>query len=203
MKKLLLILFVPFSLCAQQDSSHFTPVTKNCSFDLDIGMEWMRIESPHFSPNIFFNHDSIPHQSFLGYEGGIFFYRRVVYIEPLWSVGFFVKPFFGSNMHRHSFAKSWLGLQLPVGIATEFGKTDEHSPGMMIGAAIDLNVFDFGDYHVPAFYRPLPYFFIQVHEGVYGLRFSGSPDHAYLNKDGTTTRTSFSFELAIIFTGRF
>ena len=202
MKKTLLLFFFlfPFFLPAQKDSlPQYT--TKNCSLDLDFGMEVMKIENAHLPQNFF---DTLHSQVFTGYIGGLNFYRRITYIQPLWSVGFFIKPFFGTNMHKNSFAKSWLSLQLPIGIATEFGKTDEHSPGIMFGAAIDLNVNDFSEYHhVPAFWKPKPYFFLQVHEGVGGIRFSACPAQSIANKDGTITRTSFDFEIAIIATGRF
>jgi hypothetical protein len=204
MKKILfLFLFPGIPLFAQDNNSNSAPpTTKNCSADLDIGVEFMRLENPGIQRNLLFN-DSLHRQTVMGYCGSLEIYRRVTNIQPDWSIGFFIKPFFGSNMQKHSFAKSWLCLQLPIGIATEFGKTDEHSPGIMLGAAIDFNVFDFGDYHVPAFYKPIPYFFIQMHEGPYGIRFSGSPNQTYYNKNGTITKTSFNFEIALVGTGRF
>ncbi|MBI3512190.1 MAG: hypothetical protein HY064_16140 [Bacteroidetes bacterium] len=202
MRKIILLLFIPGFSAFAQSNGRDTLSTKNCSVDLDMGLEFMRIENPGISRNLLFN-DSLHRQTFMGYCGGLEIYRRVAYVNPQWSVGFFVKPFFGTNMHRHSFMDSWLGLQLPIGIATEFGKTDGHSPGIMFGAAVDLNVFDFADYHVPVFYKPLPYFFVQVHEGQFGIRFSGSPAQIYSNTNGTTTKTSYNFEIALVATSRF
>ncbi|MBI3512191.1 MAG: hypothetical protein HY064_16145 [Bacteroidetes bacterium] len=166
--------------------------------DFDLGLEFIRMENSGFPVHpLALNNGRL----FGGWCTSIGLYQRIEYFDPQWSIGFFAKPLFGTNMFfEHFDDEGYATLQFPFGIATEFGNTDEHSPGLMLGAAMSFNIYDFHDYNIPQFYKWMPYFFIQAHEGAYGIRFSAGPPQNISNKDGTVTNTSFDFELTLIVT---
>ncbi|HET6992464.1 MAG TPA: hypothetical protein VFJ43_14110 [Bacteroidia bacterium] len=198
MKKILFLLFLPgFSAFAQDTVSRW-------SADLDLGLECMRtrVTTP-VTHTYFLPPDTVNQRLFIGWSASLEFYGRVKYFTPNWSAGFFFKPGFGTNLSRNSFRSSWLAIQLPVGIATEIGKTDGHSPGIIFGAALTFNVYDFSEYHIPEFHRFMPYYFIQIHEGIYGIRFAADPNQTYFNKNGSVTKTSYDFEISILGTAPF
>ena len=186
--------------------SAYTQEKEVWSIDLDLGLSFLDAEHivPNPIPPALVPMASTYKKLFVTGFGSFTIYGRIKYISPNWSVGFFVKPGVADNVHKNvaqtTNGGNWIFLQCPIGIATELGKTDMHSPGIIAGAGFSYNYYEFTHTKIPSFQKIVPYFFVQIHKGSLGIRFSTSPNQTYSYSDGAVTKTHLDFTATFLAT---
>jgi hypothetical protein len=198
-----LFVFAQVILKAQAIPTKSQLVSTDVSIDLDLGLHISKVENPVLESSGSFI-TQVHTQSFIGYYWDINIFKRIIHFSPDFSVGFFIKPGLGSNLHKHSLMmdySSYLALQLPVGVAIELGQTNNGSSGVVIGVAPMLNFYNYryGKNYF-TLYKTCPYFFVQAHAGPIGLRFAMAPGRAQVGSNGNITRSLIDCSLSMVAT---